>query len=42
MLELDERTGHQTMYHVVTPKRIKEEFGFHQLEILVPVKKIEK
>lgn len=42
MLELDERTGHHTMYHVVTPKRIKEDFGFHQLEILVPVKKREK
>lgn len=42
ILELDERPGHYTMCHIVTPKQIKETLGFHQLEILVPVKKIEK
>jgi hypothetical protein len=39
ILELDERPGHYTMYHVITPSSIKEELGFQQLEILVPVKK---
>ncbi len=42
ILELDERPGHYTMFHITTHKYIKETFGFHQMEILVPVKKIEK
>lgn len=41
-LELDERPGHYTMFHVITDNFVKEALGFHQLEILVPVKKIEK
>ena len=41
-LELDERPGHYTMCHIITDNRVKEALGFYQLEILVPVKKIEK
>lgn len=41
MFELDERPNHYTMCRITTHKYIKETFGFHQLEILVPVKKIE-
>ncbi len=41
-LELNERPGHYTMCHIITDKRVKETLGFCQLEILVPVKKIEK
>lgn len=37
-LELDERPGHQTMFHVITLPAIKEALGYHQLEIFVPVR----
>ena len=42
VLELDVRPGHYTMCHIITDNRVKEALGFYQLEILVPVKKIEK
>jgi hypothetical protein len=36
--ELDERPGHRTMFHVITPPAVKEAMGFHQLDIFVPIK----
>jgi hypothetical protein len=37
--ELDERSGHQTMYHMVNPTdAIKKGLGYHQLDIYVPIR----
>lgn len=37
--EVDERTGHQTMCHMVNPSdEIKKALGYHQLDIYVPIK----
>lgn len=35
---LDERPGHRTMFHIVTPPEAKAVMGFNQLDIYVPVK----
>lgn len=35
---LDERPGHETMFHVVTPKAVREVMGYNQLDIYVPIK----
>lgn len=40
-LELDERSGHSTMFHIITSEAEKELLGYHQLEIFVPVKRKE-
>ena len=37
--ELDERTGHRTLCHMVNPTdEIKHALGYHQLDIYVPIK----
>ena len=36
--ELDERTGHQTMCHMVITDKIRQGLGYDQLDIYVPIK----
>ncbi len=36
--ELDERPGHYSMFHVITPPAAYELLGYRQLEIFVPIK----
>lgn len=35
---LDERPGHYTMFHVITPDEAYEAMGYRQLDILVPIR----
>jgi len=39
--ELDERPGHYTMFHVITPDSAYQVMGYRQLDIFVPIKVIE-
>ena len=38
IFELDERLGHYTMFHVITPDDVFNAMGYRQLEIFVPIK----
>ena len=35
---LDERPGHYTMFHVVSPDEVYEALGYRQLDMYVPIK----
>ena len=39
--ELDERPGHYTLFHVITPDAAYQVMGYRQLDIFVPIKVIE-